>query len=142
LFAVEYFDYDAVTTADDFGDIESFLERSQERERQRIEEMLQEIDKHLAETAQIHTEVIDDLESKLDWYVDRLETHYQRGTGQRDGERDDLKERIEQFYKELRREKRQRWQDKQELASERRRVCRELAEMTAGSELIELLERM
>lgn len=77
---------------------------------------------------ELREEAVTELESKLDWYIDRLETLYQR-PGRKPGERDHLKQKIEKFYQEIRREKQQHWRDRQELEKEIREVLRELDEL-------------
>lgn len=70
-----------------------------------------------------------DLESKLDWYIEQLEDLYRRfGSGQKE-EKENLKTKIEDFYTELRREKRNQWRDKIELEMELREVERSLEEV-------------
>ncbi len=73
---MEYFDYseDFLESGEalDF-DIESFLEESQELEQQRLEEELERIDQQLEQREEIYNETTRELESKLDWYVDRLQ---------------------------------------------------------------------
>ena len=50
-----------------------------------------------------------------------------------------LKDQIEGFYTELRREKRSQWRDRQELEQERREILRELTEIKMDDLLSELL---
>lgn len=68
---MDYFDYSS-----DLDDVEEFLERSQKNEGRRLEEELERIDNQLEERDRIHQEVLDELESKPDWYLDRLKTVY------------------------------------------------------------------
>ncbi|SDQ40042.1 hypothetical protein [Natronobacterium texcoconense] len=109
-------------------DIEEFLDRSHEQERQRLEDELQRIDQELETRTALLDQAVDELESKLQWYVDRLELLYTRSTG-KDGERDRLKSRIESFYQDLRDERRTHWRDRQDLLADRRDVRRELDEL-------------
>jgi chaperonin cofactor prefoldin len=118
-------------------DIDEFLEQSQEEQRQRLETELERIEKQLEERDRVHEEVIDELESKLDWYTDRLESLYKQMRG-KDGERSQLKTRINTFYKQIREEKQQHWQDKQELERQRRELLRKQREIESSS-LDELL---
>ena len=108
-------------------DVANFLERSQESERQRLEEELERINRQLEERDRIHREVLDELESKLDWYTDRLETLYKQSR-EKNGKREKLKTQIEEFYREIREEKQSHWRDRQELEKRRRELIRELEE--------------
>ena len=108
-------------------DVADFLERSQESERQRLEEELERINRQLEERDRIHREVLDELESKLDWYTDRLETLYKQSR-EKNGKREKLKTQIEEFYREIREEKQSHWRDRQELEKKRRELIRELEE--------------
>lgn len=122
---MDYFDYDEDPEA---FDVDAFLEASQENERERLEDELAKIDQQLEERDQLHDEIIEELEGKLEWYVERLETLYRRVVGKQD-EREQLKARIEAFYEDLREERRARWRDRQELEMERREVLRALEEV-------------
>jgi len=121
---VEYFDYNEFSELD----IESFLERSQDREGQRLESQLEEIERQLEERSQLHDEIVGELESKLEWYIDRLERLYRQGRG-RDSDREDLKSKIEDFYREIRQERQSAWREKQDLEKERRQLLHDLDEL-------------
>lgn len=108
-------------------DVESFLEASQEREEERIEKELEQIEEQLEEREAIREQHIAEVEGKLEWYVDRLERLYKQVSSP--DEIEELKQRITGFYEEIRRERRQGWQDKKELEQERRELLRELAEL-------------
>jgi len=132
---VEYFDYgepQAFNNSSDF-DVERFLEKSEQREQELLEEELERINDLLEERRSIHEEAVTDLESKLDWYIERLEDLYRRGL---DKNKDELKQRIKEFYRELREQKRKHWLDRQELEQEQREMEKELQE----SDIDELLE--
>jgi len=118
-------------------DVEDFLEHSREKQRERLEQELERIEEQLEERSQIHRDAINELESKRDWYIDRLETLYQRGVGKQ-GKREKLKTRIEELYTAIRTEKQSHWQDRQELERERREVLHSLAEL-ADETLSDLL---
>ncbi|ERG93130.1 MAG: hypothetical protein J07HQW1_03187, partial [Haloquadratum walsbyi J07HQW1] len=135
---VEYFESVEALEPEYDWDVEELLERSQERERFRLEAELQQVEVLLREREDIHEESVEELESKLDWYVERLELEYKRSKNR---ERiAELKSEIRRFYSELRDLERERWLDVQELERERRRLEREL-ESLSGQELIgELLE--
>lgn len=129
---MDYLNYDSF--AEDLGtgfedlDIESFLEESQERSRELLEEELERIKQELEDRDRIHEENIEELESKLNWYLDRLKTTYNtvHGAGE---DVDELKEKIEVLYKDIRHEKRNCWRDKQELERERRELLKEIQEL-------------
>ena len=95
------------------------------------------IEEQLERRDEVHEEIVDELESKLDWYKDRLESLYKQSRG-RNGEREQLKQRISSFYRQLREEKQQHWRGRQELEQERRDLLRELNE----NEETEFLENL
>lgn len=119
---MDFFDY---TT--DF-DIDEFLERAQENQKQRLEAELEQIQDQLENRDQLHNEIIDELEAKRNWYVERLKTLYLRDTGKH-GKREQVKNRIEHLYRQVREEQRSHWQDRQELERERRELLRALEEL-------------
>jgi chromosome segregation ATPase len=126
---VDYFDYESSFT-DDF-DIERFLQESQKQERERISEDLERIEEQLSSRKAIHQTALDELESKLDWYLDRLEKAEKRSFGETEEEKR-LKKQIKEFYREIRNEKRQYWSDCQKLEQERRERLQELKETDPG----------
>jgi Uma2 family endonuclease len=73
---VEYFDYSDVTWEE--FDVDRFLEASQQQERELLENELQQVRELLEERKQLHEDVIGELESKLEWYLERLEKKYRR----------------------------------------------------------------
>ena len=124
---MEYFDYgesQALNSISDF-DVEEFLKESEQRDRERLTEELERIDDLLEEREMIHEDAVTELESKLDWYIERLEDLYRRGL---DRDKDELKQRIEEFYQEIREQERKHWLDRQELEKERRKLEKELQE--------------
>jgi superfamily I DNA/RNA helicase len=110
----------------DDWDLDRFLEENQENQRQRLETELDRIQNQLDRRDEIHEEVLDELGSKLDWYLERLEEEY-RAHGSSDV--DELKSEIKRFYSLIRDEKQQHWNDKQRLERERRELLRELNEL-------------
>lgn len=114
--------------ASDF-DAAGFLEESQEAERERLEQELRDIEEQLEGRDELHAEIVERLEWKVEWYSDRLGRLYRQHRGQRDGTRERLRDRIERFYTELREEHREHWRDRQDLFSERREIARELSEL-------------
>lgn len=119
---MNFFDYKT-----DF-DVDAFLEEAQESQKQRIENELEQLQNQLENRDQLHEETLDELESKKNWYVDRLETLYQRGIGTQ-GKRKTVKNRIESLYQQIRKERRSHWHDRQTLERERRKLLRELTEL-------------
>lgn len=118
---MEYFEYGE----QDFGfDVEEFLRESQEQQEDRLETELERIEEQLEERDTIFEQHSEDLESKLDWYLDRLEKAYKMT-----GDVDELKEKVTEFYELLREERVRHWRDKQELEKERREMLRELNEL-------------
>lgn len=107
-------------------DVEELLERSRETEWERLEWELAQIEQQLEERDRVHDEIVDELEWKIEKYSDRLEHLYTIQKGRTDGTRDQLKERLLAFYRELREERREHWRDRQRLEQERREVRREL----------------
>ena len=129
---MDYPNYDSFAETLDTGfdelDIESFLEESQERSRELLKTELERIKRELEERDKIHDENMNELDSKLDWYLDRLKTAYNtvHGAGE---DIDELKEKIETLYKDIRHEKRNRWRDRQELERERRGLLKDIEEL-------------
>jgi len=132
---MEYRDYwnDLDLSPQDF-DVEEFLREEQESERERLEQERERIEDLLQEREEIHSEAVEELESKLDWYVQRLEEVYS-GFGEDRERQQHLKSRIEDFYSELRSERRQQWRDRIELEMELREVERSLEEVEEDSVL-------
>ena len=118
--------------------VDQFLERSQRQHNDRLADELDRIDEQLEERNAIHTEIVDELEWKIERYTDRLEHLYKTGTGKQDGTRERVKDRITSFQQQLREEHRDHWRDRQELERERRTILRELAELE--EDLSEFLE--
>jgi len=128
---VEYFDYSQISNPEtdllEFS-IEEFLEESQKQEEERLEKELEQISEQLERRDELHDEALDELESKLDWYIERLEELYQRFSGDL-SQKEDLKNRIEEFYREIRLENREWWRDRQQLEKERRTLHQEISEI-------------
>lgn len=119
-------------------DISAVLERSNASKKERLAQELEQIRDQLDARDTVHEEIVDELEWKIERYTDRLGTLYASGTGRADGKRERLQNRIEEFYQQLRQERRAHWRDRQELEQERREVRRELDELEDES-LSELL---
>lgn len=128
---MRYFDYKQVDNGEssfpleDF-DVDEFLEETQSQEEKRLEQEIEQIFQQLEERDRIHEEALTELQSKLDWYIERLEELYFRGLEQG---KQDLKERIKEFYREIRLEKKERWRDRQKLEKERRQLEKEISEL-------------
>jgi ElaB/YqjD/DUF883 family membrane-anchored ribosome-binding protein len=121
-------------------DVEEFLREEQQGERERLERELERIEELLSEREEIHSETVEELESKLDWYVERLEDLYRGIGGAPEEEKQRLKSRIEEFYSEIRSEKRQQWRDRIELEMTLTEVERSLGEIKGEDELWKLLD--
>jgi len=138
---MEYRDYwnDLDLSSQGF-DVEEFLRREQRSEEERLEQELKRLESLLEERRDIHSETVEELESRIDWYLEKLEKTY-RGFGSGDTEEQDrLKSKIDGFYSELRSEKRQQWRDKIELEMEIREVEKALEEVSDEDGLWKLLE--
>jgi len=131
---VEYFDY-GTENLDTGFDMEEFLEKSQHHQEQRLEQQLERIKRQLEERDRIFEENRNELESKLDWYLERLQEEYNSVSPE---SVEELKGKIEEFYELLRVEKRKHWRDRQELEQERRDLLRDIDE-TGGEGLLEEL---
>lgn len=92
----------------------------------------------MEERNRLHHELLDELESKLDWYLDELRTLYKQRRG-KTGRRDEIKTRIREFYREIQGEKRSHWRDRQELEQERRELLSDMSELDNTSEIFDLL---
>jgi len=139
---MDYFDYSEAqpdifegTTNWDF-DIEEFLERSREEGTQRLEEELQRTDQQLERREEIRIATVDELESKIEWYQERLMNQYKRNSTQ---QIEELKQTIQEFYRELREERHQSWRDQQQLEQERRNLLKELRELEDVDPLFDIL---
>ena len=127
---MEYFEYGK----QDFDfDIGAFLKKTEERQEIRLETELERIEQQLEEREAIFEHHKEDLESKLDWYLDRLEKAYKTT-----GDVGELKQKVTEFYELLREERVRHWRDKQELEKERRDILRELDELE-DSDITQLL---
>jgi hypothetical protein len=118
-------------------DIGELLEESNQRQQQRLEEEPERIEQQLSRRDQVHREIVNELESKLDWYKDRLEALYKQKT-EKTGERKELKNQITSFYRQLREEKQQHWHDKQKLEQERRGLLSSIEEINDSNLLRDL----
>lgn len=138
---MEYPDYDDIELflEDQQPDWTQLLEQSNTQHQRRLEDELDRIEDQLNHRDQIHEDTVDELKSKLDWYIQRLEKLYRHSFSQDDQEKQRLKNQIDRFYDELRTEKRQHWNDKQELEKERRELIKTLDEAHSSDRLIQNL---
>ena len=121
-------------------DVEEFLKSEQRSEEERLEQELQRLESLLEERREIHSETVEELESRVDWYLEKLEKA-SRGLGAGDTrEKERLKSKIDEFYSEIRGEKRQQWKDRIELEMEIQEVEKALEEVRDEDELWKLLE--
>lgn len=131
----DYFEYSEINQG---VDVEEFVNRSLEDEKSRLEDSLTEVEELLEERVEVRESTLEELQSKLDWYLQRLETVYRRPGTQPD-KRAVLKNRIKEFYTEIRREKRSSWQDRQELEEEKRELRQELGELEDADTVFDFL---
>lgn len=132
---MEYFDYDAAAEfflershSDDI-DVKRLLEWSQQSESERIEHELDRIKRELEEREVIHQTTVEELERKVDRCTEQLQALYTGFSRIDEEKRIRFKTEIASLYQELRRERRQNWQDRQSLHQERRALLRELEEV-------------
>ena len=135
---MEYGDYWEDLDLQEF-DVEEFLRGEQQSEQDRLEQELQRIEDLLSEREEIHSESVEELESKLDWYIEQLEDLYRGFGGGQKEKKERLKTKIKDFYSELRKERRNQWRDKIELEMELREVEHALEEIEE-SDLSRLLQ--
>lgn len=76
-------------------DINEILEQSEERQKERLTHELERIEQQLDGRGEVHEGIVDELEWKLDWYTDRLDSLYKRGVGKTDGTRERPRNRGE-----------------------------------------------
>jgi trichohyalin len=132
---MKYFDYEAVADRVLDGsrsweiDVEQLLRQSRASHRGRIERELERIRKQLDNRDDVHRTHVEELEESIEWYVDQLRSTYRRFRTVDEERKDRLKEVIRTFYHELRRERREHWQDRQQLEHERRDLLHELDEL-------------
>jgi len=96
---VKYYDYGLDETGDGF-DIEEFLERTQRQQQDRLDEELRRIEKQLESRQELFKTTKAELESKLEWYIERLEQAYRLS---KDVER--LKQKGSGLYDQIRDER-------------------------------------
>lgn len=138
---MEYRDYlEDVEVSSQVFSVEEFLREEHQEEEERLEKKLDRIEDLLEERREIHSENVEELESKLDWYIERLEELYRGPGSAQDNQKRELKDKIEEFYSELRRERRNQWRDRIELETELRDVEQSLEELKDEDRLWEMLE--
>jgi DNA repair ATPase RecN len=121
---VKYFDYEAEDLDTGF-DVEGFLEKSQKRNKTRLEQQLERIENQLEERDRIFEERRSGIQSKLDQRLEELEAAYRLS-----GDVEDVKQEIEELYIALDQVEQENWSDRQELEKERRELIRELDELS------------
>lgn len=132
---MEYFDYEGAAERILDGrrsweiNVEQLLEQSQAAKRERLAQELERLEGQLAEREAIHRTLVEELEGKVDWYVDQLRALYTGFSAVDEDRSDRLKQAIRSFYQELRQERRNHWQDRQQLEQERRDLLHELDEL-------------
>lgn len=119
-------------------DIEEFLQESNEKEKQRLKNELERIRVQLFNRAEIHERIIDNLNSKIEDFVGKLEELYS-GFGTKEKNINRVIKKLYKAYSRIQNENRSYWQDKQDLEKEKREIIRELEELEDES-LKKLLE--
>jgi hypothetical protein len=121
-------------------DVEEFLRKEKQSEEERLEQELERLESLLEERREIHSKTVEELESKIDWYLEKLEDA-SRGIGSGDVEEQErLKTKIDEFYSEIRSEKHHQWRDRIELEMEVKEVEQALEEVRNEDDLWKLLE--
>jgi predicted phage-related endonuclease len=115
------------------------LEQSQEAEEERLRQELERIEHQLSRREDLREQAVDDLRSKLDWYLERLELVYRRPGSQKE-KQERLKQQVQELYRQIRMEKRSAWKDVQELEREHRRLHSELSELEDTDIVSELFD--
>lgn len=125
------FEYLADSSDDAWSEIREFLDRSDEKRKQRLGRELARIQLQLNEREAFHEEVVNRIEGRIDQYVKELRQLYSRPFGGNRESREDVKEALGELYADLHQAKRQHWQDRQALEQERRDIIRQLEELDA-----------
>jgi trichohyalin len=111
--------------------IRTVVQELEQRDRDQLAKDLARINEQLEQRDELNSDLLEDLHRSHEWYRDQLHTLYRRGRGKQDGERDRIKERIADLERAIRHERREHWQDRQQLERERREVLRDLAALEA-----------
>lgn len=128
-----------------FDAIYGLLDAASERERDRIGEQLKRIDRQLEDREEIHVRNVAELEEELEEAREDLaafttRSFYDEAAAQRERER--LEERVAELRQQLRRERRARWENHQNLRREKRDLVRELEEVEDDGEVLTYLDRV
>ncbi|MFP9061717.1 hypothetical protein ACLI4R_14455 [Natrialbaceae archaeon A-chndr2] len=137
---MEYFDYTDVNRfleVEEF-EIDRFLDRFQDNEIDRLQKKLDRIESQTEERERIHREAVDELETGLDQYIERLHLLYRQWSSR--NRTKPVKDRITELYQKIRNEKRSSWKDKQKLEQERRALKQEIDEVLDSFSLAENID--
>jgi len=126
--STEQVDVSAIHAGDVWDDpaIGAYLAQSHQAEEERIEAELARINDQLAARETLHDELMIELRWQVETYereLDRVATPYTATTE----ERDRMTARLRDIHEQMRDERRQHWQDCQQLERERRELRRERA---------------
>lgn len=125
---MDYFEYgdDVNALLEDDWDWRQLLDQSVEAELEILEEELRRVEERIGEREQVHHEIVKELDSEVELYRDKLIQLY-KPFPRKEPERNRLKDRIDEFYQEIRTEKRALWRDMRELERDRRKLLSEIA---------------
>lgn len=124
---------------DSLEDVKHVLEQSEEAKRRRLERELERVEAQLARRTELYEDAVETLEARINRYVNEVKQTYSRPFGGNQEQREELQEHIGELYRELRREKRQHWQDRQSLEQERREILQRLEALEEGDSVFDVL---
>jgi len=139
---VDYFEYpadDRESSHLSWDSIRDFLEQSDAKEKQRLQDELERIEDQIEHREELYQETIHRIKEQIDRYTGTLQTLYNRPFGGNPEAKEAIKETLAELYDDLQREKRQHWQDRQSLEQERREILRQLDELSDAASLADLL---
>lgn len=116
-----------------FEDVDEILSESAEKEKQRLRQQIQGIDKELERRSEIKKRREEKVQDKIRQQENRLRQ------AQKPGE-DEVRDRLEQLYIEKRELPRKQWLDTQELKKKKRGLERQLQEIEDSEEFDDLLQ--
>lgn len=130
---MEYFDYEAASANGDaeesWGDINAFLETSEQQQKERLAQELRLIGRQLEQRNSIHEKTVEEIEQQIDRCAKKLRQIYQGPFGGNREASKAVEEELAGLYAELREVYRQHWNDRQALEQEMRDIIRRLNEL-------------
>jgi DNA repair exonuclease SbcCD ATPase subunit len=118
----------------EWDDIDEMLEESRRRQKNRLQQHLDEIEEQIRERHEVYEKYIEILEERISVHDNRLDG---AGNVNRPFEEEVLA-KLEDLYESLRGEMREKWRDIQELEREKREIEKELDELK-DAELLDSL---